>query len=118
MVTWPNPPLINCVDKNSFVGGYPPAQGQTFLQFFIYLKYNQANTKLQSPTTKSIKLIVQDEQNWWPKSGIPAKTNRAMEKMILHGIDEYKFQKMNKNKETNFEESKREQFFSKVKQTF
>ena len=81
-----SPPLIDCVDKLNFVGTYPPTRGQILLQFFGYHEYHQANTKLQSSTTESIKLAVQDVQNWWAKTGILTKANRAMEKMILMNI--------------------------------
>ena len=63
------------------------------VQFFGYHEYHQANTKLQSSTMESIKLVVENVQNWRAKTGISAKTNRVMEKTILHDIDEYKLRK-------------------------
>ena len=100
-------PLIDCVDKHNFVGTYPPTRGQILLQFFGYHKYHQANTKLQSSSTESIKLVEQDVQNYWAKTRVPAKTNSEMEKkMVLHDTDKCKFQKKNKNKKTKTEETK------------
>ena len=40
-----------------------------------------------------------------------------MEKMILHDIDEYKLRK-NRNRKTKTEETNRDQFLCKMKQTF
>ena len=113
-----SPPLIDCVAEHNFVGAYPPTRGQIILQYFGYHKYHQGNTKLQSSTSESIKLVVQDVQNWWAKTGIPTKTNCAMEKMILHDIDEYKLRKKNKNRKTKTKETKKYQFLCKMKQTF
>ena len=38
--------------------------------------------------------------------------------MILHDIDEYKLRKKNRNRKTKTEETKRDQFLCKMKQTF
>ena len=73
---------------------------------------------MQSSTSESTKLVEQDLQNWWAKTGIPTKTNHAMEKLILHDIDEYKLRKKNRNGKTKTEETKRDQFLCKMKQTF
>ena len=60
----PSPPLVDYVDKHNFVGAYPATRRQILLQFFGYHEYHQANnTKLQSSTTESVKLVVQDVQN-------------------------------------------------------
>ena len=75
-----SPPLIDCVDKHNFVDAYPSTREQILLQFFGYHEYHQANTKLQFSTTEFIRMVVEDMQNWWAKTGIPAKTNRVMEK--------------------------------------
>ena len=113
-----SPPLIDCVGEPNFVNAYSPTRGQIILQYFGYHKYYQANTKLQSSTSESITLVVLDVQNWWAKTGIPTKTNRAMKKMISHDIDKYKLQKKIRNRKTKTEETKRDQFLCKMKQTF
>ena len=72
-----SPPLTDCVAEHNFVGAYPPSRGKIILQHFGYDKYHQANTKLQSSTSESIKLVVQDVQNWWAKTGIPTQSCKS-----------------------------------------
>ena len=59
---------------------------------------------------------MQDIKDWWIKTGIPLKTNQAIEKLILKDVDEYKLRKENRNRKTK--ETKRQQFLSKMEQTF
>ena len=113
-----SPPLITSSDRLKFAGAYPPTCGQVFLQFHGYHRYLQSTSKLQSSTKDAIKLVVQDVKDWWANTGIPTKTNQAMEKMVLHHVDEYKRRKSHRNRKTKAEETNREGFISQMKQTF
>ena len=113
-----SPPLITSSDRLKFAGAYPPTCGQVFLQFHGYHRYLQSTSKLQSSTKDAIKLVVQNVKDWWANTGIPTKTNQAMEKMVLHHVDEYKRRKSHRNRKTKAEETNREGFISQMKQTF
>ena len=89
-----------------------PSSKQVLLQLYGYHKHFQSKTTLQSFAMEFLKLVVKDIKNWWVKIRIPTKTNQAIEKMILHDVDEYKLRKKNRNRKTKLEETKREQFFS------
>ena len=94
------PPQITCVDEHKFVCAYPLTCEQVLLQFHGYHKHFHTKTKMQSSIMKSIQLVVQNIKD------IPTKTNQAIEKMILHDVDEHKLRKKNRSRKKTEETKK------------
>ncbi|KAG0714880.1 hypothetical protein GWK47_013250 [Chionoecetes opilio] len=112
------PPIFSVPGNHGFTGPYPPTGEQVLLQYHGYHKQLQQASHLQSSALDAARLVTKDLQDWWVNTGITLKSWQAIEQMILTDIEEYKLRKSKRNRTTDTETKKREEFLANTRQTF
>ncbi|KAG0716382.1 hypothetical protein GWK47_009833 [Chionoecetes opilio] len=105
------PPIFSVPGNHGFTGPYPPTGEQVLLQYHGYHKQLQQASHLQSSALDAARLVTKDLQDWWVNTGITLKSWQAIEQMILTDIEEYKLRKSKRNRTTDTETKKREEFW-------
>ena len=98
------------------IGKYPPSGKEVLLQFFVYHKIKQEESKGTSTKQESLILVVEDIEKWWKKTGIGLKNRDAIIYMVKKLTERYENLKKHKNRKGK-ERQNREKFLDDMQHT-